>query len=168
MFKSRSITVVLARAGVIAALYTATSLIIAPIASGAIQVRLSEALTLLPLLFPEAVPALFIGCVLSNLITGCAPLDIIFGSLITLMAATSTCSVGLFVKKTAQKIVFGGMFPVLLNAFLLPVLWVYCYGASEYIYILQAALLLLGQGVSVYVIGTPIYLAIRKKVEQKK
>ena len=168
MFKNKSLTVVLARAGVIAALYTATSLIIAPFASGAIQVRLSEALTLLPLIFPEAVPALFIGCLLSNLITGCAPLDIVLGSMITLIAAALTCGVGIFVRKTALRIVVGGAFPVLLNAFILPILWVYCYGAIEYIYIVQAAFLLLGQGLSVYAIGTPIYLAIRKKVLRKK
>ena len=80
----------IARAGIIASLYIATSFVTAPIASGAIQIRLSEALTLLALIFPETVPALFVGCGLTNLITGCAPYDIIFGSLITLFASVLT------------------------------------------------------------------------------
>ena len=163
MFKSKNITTILARAGVIAALYTATSLVTAPIASGAIQVRLSEALTLLPLIFPEAIPALFIGCALSNLITGCMPLDIILGSIITLVAAALTYAVGRIIKNTALKITVGGLFPVLLNALSLPLIWVYCYGAIEYIYVLQVAFLLVGQTLSVYAVGAPLYLVLRKK-----
>lgn len=162
MFKSKRISAILARTGVIAGLYTATSLITAPIASGAIQVRLSEALTLLPLIFPEAIPALFVGCALSNLITGCMPLDIAFGSLITLVAAIFTYGTGRLIKSVWLKIIVGGLFPVLLNALLLPLIWVYCYGAIEYVYALQAAFLAVGQTVSVYAIGVPLYLAIRK------
>ena len=58
----------LTRAGVIAALYTVTTLLTIPVASGAVQVRIGEALTLLPLLYIEAVPALAVGCMLSNII----------------------------------------------------------------------------------------------------
>ena len=88
----------LTRAGVIAGLYTVTTLITMPIASGAIQIRLSETLTLLPLLFPEAIPALFIGCFLSNLLSGCALLDVVFGSLISLDAGISTYLFGKVLK----------------------------------------------------------------------
>ena len=152
----------LTRAGVIAGLYAVTTLITMPIASGAIQIRLSEALTLLPLLFPEAIPALFIGCFLSNLLSGCALLDVVFGSLITLVAGILTCLFGKVLKNTALKLVVGGAFPVLLNAFLLPVIWVYCYGALEYLYFMQATFLIIGQVISVYALGVPIYLQINK------
>ena len=134
MLNSKTLTVKIARAGVIAALYAATSFVSAPIASGAIQLRLSEALTLLPLIFPESIPALFIGCTISNLLTGCAVYDVIFGSLITLVAAALTFLFGRIIKSAPIKIVVGGIFPVLLNALLLPVVWLFCYGTNEYIY----------------------------------
>ena len=152
----------LARAGIIASLYVILSLITFPVASGAIQFRLSEALCILPLLFIEAVPALFIGCALSNLITGCAIFDVIFGSVITLTAAAITFIFGKIIKNLPIKIILGGFFPVVLNAFLLPLIWVWCYGALEYMYLLQATFLIVSQSVSIYALGTPLYLAVDK------
>ncbi len=142
------------RAGIIAGLYVVLSLAVFPIASGAIQFRLSEGLTLLPLIYVEAVPAIFVGCMLINLITGCALLDVVFGSLITLVAGVMTLVAGKFIKKVWLKILVGGLFPVLLNAFLLPLIWLVCYGTGEYMYILQVAFLLVGQTVCVYVFGS--------------
>ena len=162
MSKNKDLTKKITRAGVIAALYAATSFVTAPIASGAIQIRLSEALTLFALIFPESIPALFVGCFISNLVTGCAPFDVVLGSLITLAAAGLTYFAGKKIKKTNLKIFVGGLFPVLLNAFLLPLIWLLCYGTGEYIYILQVSFLLIGQSLSVYAIGAPLYLAVRK------
>ena len=93
---------------------------------------------------------------------GCAPFDVVLGSLITLAAAGLTYLVGKQLKKTYLKIFVGGLFPVLLNAFLLPLIWLLCYGTGEYIYILQVLFLLVGQSLSVYAIGAPLYLAVRK------
>ena len=78
--------------GVIAALYVALTMLAAAfgLASGAIQVRLSEALTILPVLTPAAIPGLTVGCLLANLITGCAPWDVVLGSLATLIGAAGT------------------------------------------------------------------------------
>ncbi len=163
MSKEKEITKKITRAGVIAALYSVTSLVTAPIASGAIQVRLSETLTLLALIFPEAVPALFIGCALSNLITGCAIYDIILGSLITLVAAALTYATGKIIKNTVLKIFVGGLFPVFLNAFFLPLIWALCYGTGEYIYILQVVFLTVGQSISVYALGIPLIVSINKR-----
>lgn len=153
-------TKIFARAGIIASLYTAISLIIFPFASGAIQVRLSEGLTLLAVFFPEAIFGLSIGCLISNLITGCAPFDIVFGSLITLVSGVLTFVCTRKIKSNFLKILFGGIFPVLLNATLLPLIWIYCYGAIDYIYPVQALLILIGQALSVYVVGSPIVIAV--------
>ena len=84
------------------------------------------------------------------------------GSLITLVAGFLTFMVGRLVKNTFLKIFLGGLFPVMLNALLLPLIWVYCYGALEYIYPIQALLLVVGQGFSVYAVGTPTYLQLNK------
>ena len=79
-------------AGMIAALYVVLTYIASAVglASGAIQIRLSECLTILPCLTASAVPGLTIGCVLANLLTGCAPWDVVFGSLATLIGAVGT------------------------------------------------------------------------------
>ena len=78
--------------GVIAAVYVVLTMIAAALglASGVIQVRISEALTILPVYTNAAIPGLTLGCVLANIITGCAPWDVVFGSLATLIGAVGT------------------------------------------------------------------------------
>ena len=77
------------QAAMIAAIYVVLTVFISAfnLASGAIQVRISEALTILPVFTPAAIPGLFLGCLISNLVTGCMPLDVVFGSLATLIGA---------------------------------------------------------------------------------
>ena len=166
MFRN-SATAKLVRTGIIAALYAALCFLTFPIASGAIQLRLSEGLSLLPLVFPEATIGVAAGCFVVNLVTGCAIPDVIFGTLITLFAATFTYLIGKSIKKTAVKIVVGGAFPVLFNAFLLPLIWYFCYGGLEYVYMLSVLFLFLGEGVSVYLVGVPIVLFMEKLKKKK-
>ena len=82
----------LTQAAMIAALYVVLTFLSNAfgLASGAIQIRISEALTLLPYFTPAAVPGLFVGCLLSNVLTGCALFDVLFGSLATLLGAVGT------------------------------------------------------------------------------
>lgn len=80
----------LAQAAMIAAIYVVLTLVFAPFAYGEVQVRLSEALTILPVFTPAAIPGLFVGCLLSNILGGCIVPDIIFGSLATLTGAVFT------------------------------------------------------------------------------
>ncbi|MCI9537691.1 MAG: QueT transporter family protein [Eubacterium sp.] len=82
----------LSQAAMIAALYVVLTLLANALglANYAIQVRFSEALTILPFFTPAAIPGLTIGCLLSNILTGCAPLDILFGTLATLIGALGT------------------------------------------------------------------------------
>lgn len=84
------------QAAMIAAIYVVLTLLANAfgLANYAIQVRFSEALTILPFFMPAAVPGLFVGCILSNMLTGCLPLDVIFGSLATLLGALGTCVIG--------------------------------------------------------------------------
>jgi len=82
----------IAQAAMIAAIYVVLTFIANAfgLANYAIQVRFSEALTILPFFTPAAIPGLFVGCLLSNLLTGCMPLDIVLGSLATLIGACGT------------------------------------------------------------------------------
>ena len=84
---SRSTTLFLAQGAIIAAMYVALTLIFAPISFGAVQVRIAEVLTILPMFTPAAIPGLFIGCLIANGIGGGILLDVIFGSIATLLGA---------------------------------------------------------------------------------
>jgi len=77
-------------AGLIAAVYALISLVFLPISFGIYQVRIAEVLTVLPFITAAAVPGLFIGCLVANIFGGMGWLDIVFGPLITLVAALAT------------------------------------------------------------------------------
>ena len=85
-------TLFIAQAAVIAALYVILTLLANSLglANHVIQLRFSEALTILPFFTPAAIPGLFLGCLISNLLTGAIAWDIIFGSLATLLGAVGT------------------------------------------------------------------------------
>ena len=99
----------IAYGAVIAAVYTALTLVLAPISMGAVQCRISEALTVLPLLTPVAIPGLFIGCLLANIFIGGSAYDIVLGSLTTLLAAY-------FTRRYRKNKWLALSFPVILNA----------------------------------------------------
>lgn len=80
----------LTQAAVVAALYAALTVLLAPIGFGVVQCRVSEALCVLPFVMPSSVCGLFLGCLLANLITGAPWFDVVFGSLATLAAALLT------------------------------------------------------------------------------
>lgn len=113
----------LARGAVIAALYTALTLLLAPISYGQFQVRLSEAMTLLPILLPEAVPALAVGCLLSNILGGCTIFDIVFGTLATLLAALCT-------RRLRTNLWLAAAMPVLFNGVIVGAVVHYCYSPA--------------------------------------
>ena len=103
-----------AQAAVIAAIYVVLTLLFAPFSYGEVQVRLSEALTILPVFTPAAVPGLFVGCLLSNILGGCIVPDIIFGSLATLTGAVFTSLL------RNQSRFLAPLPPILANALIVP------------------------------------------------
>lgn len=115
----------LTKSAMIAGIYVVLTFISAifGISSGAIQVRLSEALTILPFFMPEAVLGLFAGCFISNLLTGCAIWDIVAGSLTTLLAAYLTNKI-----KNKYLMVLP---PIILNALIIPFVLIYAYGIKD-------------------------------------
>ena len=166
--KKKNLTKRLCHAGVIAALYVALTYVFMPFAFGPLQIRPAEALCILPLFFPEAVPALYVGCMLSNLASPYFFYDVFVGSLATLLAAFSTYLIGKYIKKTALKIFLGGIFPVLCNAFIIPLIIVFLCGGTEgfasanIAYFTFVFSIGLTEAVWVYGLGTPLYLAIKK------
>ena len=112
----------LTHAALIAALYVVLTMIANAmgLANHAIQIRFSEALTILPFFTPAAVPGLFVGCLLSNLLTGCAIPDIIFGSIATLLGALGT----LYLRKTKW---LAPLPPIAANTLIIPFILAYVY-----------------------------------------
>ena len=157
----------LCRAGVIAALYAACSYVFAPLSFGIIQIRPSEALCLLPLFYAEAIPALFLGCALANLLSPFFLYDVLLGSLVSALAALLTYFIGKTVRKKGLKIFLGGLFPVLLNAFCIPLIIVFLCGQtgeSGALYAYFSAVLSIGlsESLCVSALGTPLYFTFEE------
>lgn len=154
----------LCRAGAISALYVALSYAFGALSyQGILQIRPAEALCMLPLLYGEAVPALYIGCMLANLGSPFFVYDVFLGSLATLLSALFTYEVGRLFKKNALRVAFGGLAPVLINAAVIPLIIVFlCDGAGGNsvlgAYLTYAASLLITESVWVYGLGAPLYL----------
>lgn len=157
MKKTKNLTRYLTRTAIIAALYTTLTLVsfVLGLSSGVIQLRLSEALCLLPLIMPEAVLGLFIGCLISNLITGCVIWDIIFGSLATLIGAVATRALA----KYNLPLWIKSLPTVLSNAIIVPLVLMFAYGA-EGSYLFFFTTVGLGEFLSATVLGVGLFKLI--------
>lgn len=145
----------LTRAAVIAAVYAALTIPLGTLSSQSfLQIRPAEALTLLPLIFPEAIFGLAVGCMISNIVGGYGVYDVVFGSLITLFAA--------YLTRALRKPVLGGLPPVILNAALLPLIWIAA-GAGDVVYMYSFLSTLFTQGIWVYGLGVPMYYVLKRR-----
>ena len=128
--QKKNATLRITTAAVVAAAYAALTIALAPISYGAVQFRVSEALTVLPFLMPCTVWGLFVGCILANLYTG-SVLDIVFGSLATLFAALLTARFG---KKgnTVKTRILGCLMPVVFNAVIVGAVLTWGYGIQSF------------------------------------
>lgn len=158
----------LARAGMIAAIYAALTLIFVPISFNAVQFRISEAMTVLPMLLPEAVPGLAVGCLVANILgcaVGCAALpDVIGGTLATLIAAILT-------RMLRKKPVLAMASPVVINGLIVGPLVYFCY---EYKSIFSLGALsftvftvTLGEAVVVAILGT-LLIKVLPRIKWKR
>jgi uncharacterized membrane protein len=122
MSKISKKTAYITQAALIAALYTVLTMVAAgfDLASGAIQVRFSEALTIMPFFTPAAIPGLTLGCLLSNILTGCALPDVIFGTLATLLGALGTYAL-------RKNRFLCAVPPIVSNALIIPFVLTYAY-----------------------------------------
>lgn len=119
----------LAYAAAIAAIYVVLTMLFLPISFGPVQFRISEILCILPYFTPAAVPGLFIGCFLSNLFGGAAVMDVVFGSLATLIGAVGS----LYIGKVSRWLVC--LPPILANTIIIPWVLRYAYGSTDLIFV---------------------------------
>ena len=145
----------LTKASAIGALYVVLTLISAVfgLSGSVVQVRFSEALTILPYFFPEAVLGLTVGCVIANLLTGCALWDIVFGSVATFIGAY-------FTSKIKNRWLLP-VPPILSNAIIVPFVLMYVYGAKEsFLFIMFTVAL--GEIISCGLLGQMLYTVVNK------
>lgn len=147
----------LARMGIIAGLYFAVTVAFGSFAYGPLQVRISEALTVLPFLWPAAIPGLTIGCALANLFGPFGMVDVIVGSLLTLIAALLTARM--------PRLWMAPLPPILVNAvglsFYLPTMTgIPLLGGIPFVSTFIAVGI--GQTVACYGLGYPLLMALRR------
>lgn len=164
-FKRRVSPAALVRSAMIAALYVVVSLSFAPLSFGVVQIRISEALTLLPVICPGAVAGVTIGCMVSNMI-GSAPIDVVIGSLATLVAALLTLRLrGVRSKRLWNLPVAASLPPVLVNAVVIGIELTVLYfeNPSPMVYLINMLSVAAGQVISCCVLGLLMIKAIESK-----
>ena len=135
----------IAQGAVIAALYVVLTIIFAPISFGAVQVRIAEIMTIMPLFTPAAIPGLFLGCVLANLLGGAIIWDVIFGSIATLIGA----ALGYMLRKNRWLVPIPA---IVSNTIIVPLVLRYGYAIDMPLY-LMAIYIALGEIVGCYLLG---------------
>lgn len=140
----------------IAAIYAVLTIVFAPISYGPLQVRVSEALTVLPFFTTAAIPGLFVGCIVANLYgmltgMGAGILDVIFGSLATLIAAYASCKMP---KKWLVPLP-----PVIANGIIVGFILYYMFKLPL---LATMGWVALGELIACYVIGYPLILTLEK------
>ena len=144
-------TLALTRGSVIAALYVALVIAFQPISSGPVQFRVAEALTLLPVLWVEAIPGLFVGCLIANIFAGLGFGDIFLGSAATLVAAALT--------RRATNVMLAAAAPVAVNG--IAVGW-YLSLVTETPFIVAALYVAAGEAMVCFALGIPLIKALKR------
>ena len=146
------------RAGITAALYTVLTYFVGAfdLASSAVQIRVSDALCVLPVFIPAAIPGLAVGCVISNLLLGSLWQDVIFGSLATLIGA-----VGAYLLRRAPAWLTTAP-TILANGLIVPPILVYAYHIEGTLPFTMLTVML-GELISAGVLGTLLCILLRRR-----
>ena len=158
-------TLMISRAALIAALYAVLTWCLGAFAYGPFQIRPAEGLVVLAVFYIEAVPGLYVGCMLANIMSGWGVYDIFLGSLATLAAAGLSFGAGRLFKKDWLRLGLCGLFNVALNAFIIPAVMIL--GGSDVAYWYNFGSMVLTETVWVFAIGTPIYFCLGRLIERR-
>jgi len=151
----------LAIGGMVAAIYVVLTLIFQPISFGAIQFRIAEAMTLMPIMTPYAVPGLFVGCLLANWLGGGIWFDVLLGSVATLLAAICT-------RKFRDRPALAAIFPTIFNGLIVGPVVYFAYvrapgdPVSVPTLLFNMGTVALGELVVCYVLGLPMIYGLKK------
>ena len=146
MQKDRSRILMIAYGAVIAAVYVVLTIVFQPISFGEVQLRVAEALTILPMFTPAAIPGLFVGCLLANMLGGGIIVDVIFGSIATLIGAVFS-----YMLRNNRWLV--PIPAVLSNTVIVPLVLRFGYGLTDIPYMLQVVYIFAGEVAGCYILG---------------
>ena len=157
--KNRAKTIFLCQGAIIAAIYVVLTYIthMFGLDSGVIQIRVSEMLCVLPMFTTAAIPGLYLGCLLANLLTGAVWLDVIAGPVATLIGAIGTYALRRW-KWVAP------LPPIAANTLIIPFVLSYGYGMEQAIPFMMLTVCI-GEILSIYLLGMIFYFAIRKRAK---
>lgn len=147
-------TLFIAQAAVIAAIYVVLTMVFAPFSYGEVQVRISEALTILPVFTPAAIPGLFVGCLIANFLGGSIILDVIFGSIATLIGA-------IFTYQLRSNKWLAPLPPIVANTIIVPFVLFYGYGVNLPIPLMMLTVGI-GEVISCGVLGLILHTALSR------
>ena len=153
------------RAGLIAALYAVVTWALGAFAYGPFQIRPAEGLVVLSVFYIEAVPGLYVGCMLANIFSGWGAYDIFLGSLATLAAAGLSFAAGRIFKSDVIKLIICGLLNTVINAFVIPAVSMLGGGTDPYWVFFGS--MVLTQAVWSYAIGAPLYFAVRRLIGRR-
>jgi len=145
----------LVQAAMIGAIYVVLTILFQPFSFGQIQVRIAEALTILPVFTPAAIPGLFVGCLIGNILGGSILPDIIFGSLATLIGAIFT-----YLLRKQNKYVTP-LPPIIANTVIVPFILYYAYSINLPIPFMMLTVGI-GEVISCGVLGMIVYASLEK------
>ncbi|NLM71057.1 MAG: QueT transporter family protein [Synergistaceae bacterium] len=141
--------------GLVAAVYAVATILFAPLSFGYVQIRVSEALTVLPFILPQAVFGLFIGCLFANLLCGLGLIDVLLGSGSTLIAA--------IISSAMPSAWLAALPPVIVNSLVVGGYLSFIMGAP---FIICAGHVALGQTVACFLLGVPLTKVLRSRIER--
>ena len=158
--RNKQRTLYLCQAALVAALYVVLTLLarVLGLDSGVIQVRFSEALCILPIFLPAAIPGVTVGCLLANLLSGAVWLDIIVGPIATLLGALGTYALRKYTWLAPLP-------PILSNTLIIPFVLSYGYGMEQAIPVMMLTVGI-GEILSIYGLGTILYFALKPHVKR--
>lgn len=162
VFDKKMTVITMVRAAVTAAMYFILTFTVQPIAYGPLQFRIGEALTLLPILYPETVIGLTVGCLIANIFSPYMWYDMVFGTLATMIAALMTFLIGRYLRKKplwARGLV-GSLPPIFVNAVILPLIWLLA--GTDKMYFINFSLILATQTGTIIILGIPLLLSLQK------
>lgn len=159
-------TLSLAVSAIVGAAYAVLTMAFAPISYGAVQLRVSEVLCILPYFMPSTVWGLFLGCAVSNLLTGNV-FDVVFGSLATLLAALATARIGRSRRSFLNSLAAASM-PVIVNALMIGGVITQAYNGlgifdNPTAFWLNAFQIAVGEATVLFLIGLPLMRCLPKK-----
>ncbi|MBS6502822.1 MAG: QueT transporter family protein [Clostridium sp.] len=150
----------LVKAALVAAIYAALTMVLAPISYGPVQFRLSEVLVLLAFVDPFYIVGLTVGCLLSNILGGLGPMDIVFGTLATFLSVSAISLTAKYIKSKNVSLIISSIWPTIFNGVIIGWMLNYVIGAPLILTMLQVGI---GEFVVVTVIGVPVFKFIENK-----